>query len=69
MKNMNASSLLDWLHDRRRLLESSTVRLVFDNLRAVFDLAVDDSLIPKKHASPNRCRTPSRSEEVAAGQS
>ncbi len=30
---MNASSSLDWLHDRRRLLESSTLRLVFDNLR------------------------------------
>ncbi|QNT92377.1 hypothetical protein HEP81_02051 [Streptomyces griseofuscus] len=47
VKDVNASSLLDWLHDRRRLLESSTLRLVFDNLRAVFDLAVDDSLIPK----------------------
>ncbi|MEV6078696.1 hypothetical protein AB0L80_26830 [Streptomyces sp. NPDC052069] len=44
---MNASSLLDWLHDRRRQLESSTLRLVFDNLRAVFDLAMDDSLIHK----------------------
>ena len=31
VKDVNASSLLDWLHDRRRLLESSTLRLVFDS--------------------------------------
>ncbi|PVC79355.1 site-specific integrase [Streptomyces sp. CS131] len=47
VKDVKPSSLLNWLHDRRRLLESSTLRLVFDNLRAIFDLAVDDSLIPK----------------------
>ncbi|MFD3793318.1 hypothetical protein ABZ326_06085 [Streptomyces californicus] len=54
MKDVKPSSLLNWLHDRRRLLESSTLRLVFDNLRAIFDLAVDDSLIPK-----NPCMTKS----------
>lgn len=47
VKDVTASSLLSWLHDRRRLLEDSTLRLVFDNLRAVFDLAVDDGRIHK----------------------
>ncbi|WP_262388286.1 hypothetical protein [Streptomyces parvus] len=54
VKDVKPSSLLNWLRDRRRLLESSTLRLVFDNHRAIFDLPVDGNLILK-----NPCLTKS----------
>jgi site-specific recombinase XerC len=47
LKSVTASVIREWIADRKRHLDETTVALILSHLQSMFDLAVDDDLIRK----------------------